>query len=100
MASSLSSLSTEYLRYTVTATVNGIPYNPSGDTVSFAFPASGVSPSTWYTGSWEQVGTTYVARILIGPGGQAISGGTYDVWIKVTDSPEIPVRKIDTLTIS
>ena len=100
MASTISVLSTEYLRYTVQATIAGTPYNPSGDTVAFAFPLTGMSPSTWYTGSWEQVGVTYVARILIGPSGQTLSTGSYDVWIKITDSPEIPVRKVDTLTVS
>lgn len=98
----LSVLSTEYVKYEVTAAVLGIPYQPTSDVVQFAFPATGANPSTWFTGSWEIVGAHYLARILVGPSGGATSltVGSYDVYIKITDSPETVVRKVGTLTIT
>ena len=100
---SLSALSLEYLRYQVTANVLGVPYTPTADTVQFAFPATGVAPSSWFSGSWETVGgSTYFARCLVGPSGGVVTlaAGNYDVYIKITDSPEVPVRKVGTLTVS
>ena len=96
-----SALSTEYLRYPVSAVVNGVAINPTTDVVQFAFPLTGVAPSTWLTGSWETVSSTYFARVLVGPTGGVFApsaGVTYDVWVKITDAPEVPVRKVGTLT--
>lgn len=96
-----SALSTEYLRYPVSAVVNGAAIVPTGDTVQFAFPVTGAAPVTWFAGSWETVSSTYFARVLVGPAGGVFAptaGVTYDVWIKITDSPEVPVRKVGTLT--
>lgn len=101
---SLSALSTEYVRYQVTASLSGNPYNPTTDVVSLAFPAVGVAPVTndWHTGSWETIGSSYFARLLIGPAnsGTVYAAGTYDAWVRITDSPEIPARKVGTLTIT
>jgi hypothetical protein len=99
----LSALSTEYLRYQVTATVGGNSYNPTSDTIQFAFPLTGVTPVTWYSGTWEAIAGSFYARILVGPSSGVISlasGSVYDVYIKITDSPEIPVRKVSTITVS
>jgi hypothetical protein len=102
-----SALSTEYVRYQVTATINGLPYNPTSDVVSFAFLPVGATPAggSWVVGSWEsytQYGqAVYVARCLIGPsGGHALTKGDYIVWIQIVDSPEEPVRVIGNLTIT
>ena len=96
----ISALSTEYLRFKVYATVLDAPYNPTSDTVQFAFPASG-NPVTWYAGSWETIGDQYVARVLVGPTGGVVTltAGTYSVFMKITDSPEVPVRNLGTLTV-
>ena len=99
----ISVLSTEYLRYVITTTVGGVHYNPTSDHVQFAFPAQGQAPATWVDGSWETLTapTEYVARCLIGPSGAVtLTAGTWDVWIKITDSPEIPVRYADTINIT
>ena len=97
----ISALSTEYLRFPVAATVNGATVNPTGDTVQFAFPAAASAPVTWFAGSWETTAAgTYVARVLVGPTGGVITltaGSYYDVYIKITDSPETPVRNLGTL---
>lgn len=92
----LSTLSLEYVKVQVTFTVAGVATDPTADTVSMAFPARHVAPVTgdWKTASWESSGSTYFARCLVGTGGTLTLGvGVYDVWVKVTDSPEIPVVK-------
>lgn len=99
-------LSLQYVRYSITALVNGVPYNPTADVVQFAFTQTGVDPVSgdWKTGSWETVvgpPQLYVARCLVGPAGTiALAKGTYNVYVKVTDSPEVPVLFVDTLKIS
>lgn len=94
----LSSLSTQYVRVKVTATdENGNPLTISGDTVQFAFTRLTDNPSTWVAGTW---GASNVARCLVGPGGViTLTPERYQVWIKITDNPEIPVIKVDTLTV-
>ena len=101
-----SALSLQYVQAAVTATVAGAAYNPTADTVQFAFTANGVQPGTsdWKTGSWDGTNPrpngSYVAQCLVGPGGAiALTTGTYTVWIKVTDSPEIPVINVGLLKI-
>ncbi|RSM73434.1 hypothetical protein DMH04_41215 [Kibdelosporangium aridum] len=87
----ISVLSKEYLLISVTASED-----VTSDPVAFAFAAPSVDPSVWTSGDW--VGTQ--ARILVGPGGAVtLTKGTWDVWLKITDSPEIPVRKVDQLVV-
>jgi hypothetical protein len=95
----LSKLSTEYILIPVAATKVGLPYNPTSDTVQFAFmptptqiPASG----DWVAGSWDSIPSNiiypYTAKCLVGPTGTITLGtGTYVIYIKITDSPEVPV---------
>lgn len=94
--------STEYIECKVSA------FNPatsasidlSSDTVQMAFTAPGVEPvsSDWKSAIWTFPG---VAGILVGPGagGLPLAPGDYDQWIKVTDSPEVPVSLVDTVRI-
>ena len=103
MAQSINALSTEYLRYLIQATLAGAPYNPTTDTVQFAFVAVGTEPTTWVTGSWETIGAQYYARVLVGPTGGAYTGtaaATVNLYCKITDNPEIPVRLVDTITFT
>jgi hypothetical protein len=50
----------------------------------------------WVSGSWETVSTNvlypYNARCLVGPSGTiSLNTGTYVIYMKITDNPEIPV---------
>ena len=95
----ISSLSVEYLHVDIECSVN-----PTSDTVSFAFMNTTGAPtvSDWVSGSWDNTITSspYRAKCLIGTGGKVLATGSYIIWVKVTDSPEIPVRKLsDTLVV-
>jgi hypothetical protein len=101
----MSTLSTEYVRVKVAATVNGAAINPTSDAVQFAFTLDGANPTSWVSGSWETDATgqvaIYYARTLVGPsGGTVLAAGTWTVWLKVTDSPETPVRQVGVLIVS
>lgn len=88
----ISSLSKEYLLMPVTASVNVLD-----DTVQWAFTDPSVDPTSWTAGDWDADGK---ARILVGPGGAVtLSKGLRDVWLKITDSPEIPVRRVGQITV-
>ena len=97
----ISTLSTEYIRVPVKARRSGLPDDPTGDTVEFGLtpkPAVNAAdqynePTTWFTGSWDTEGTKYLAKITVGPTGTLVpaEADTYQVWVKVTSSPEIPV---------
>lgn len=96
---SISHLSTQYILVPVNVTQNGITYNPTSDTVQFAFmPQATQVPgnSDWVAGSWSAVPSNilypYSARCLIGPGGAISLGiGTYVIYVKIIDNPETPV---------
>jgi hypothetical protein len=102
----MSTLSLEYVRVRVQATESGAAQDPTGDTVAMAFVAAAVNPggTDWKTASWETDTTTtpdtYYARCLVGPAGTVtLAAGTYDVWVKVTDSPEIPALRAGSLEV-
>lgn len=93
--------STEYVTATVTA-----DHDITGDAIDVALPVTGVAPTTWIAadvlsvvesaGKWV---ATY--RILVGPasGDVSLEVGTYDWVVRVTDAPEVPVRKVDTVKV-
>lgn len=95
----LSQLATEYVIIPISVTMAGAAYNPTTDTVQFAFmPTVTQVPqvSDWVSGSWITVSSNilypYSAQCLVGPAGTITLGiGTYVIYVKVTDSPEIPV---------
>lgn len=92
----ISRLSTEYLHVYVETDVD-----PRNDSVQFAFMSTDSEPSTgdWVSGSWDSsvAASPYKARCLVGTGGKALGVGNYRVWVKISDSPEIPVRKLKEL---
>ncbi len=102
---SQSSLSTKMLQILVTVK-SPAGYNPTGDVVQMAFTPltyPETSPASWVTGSWTTFpGPAYWAQALVGPanGGTALPLGTYQVWLKVTDSPTVPVEQPCLLTIT
>ncbi len=94
---SISVASKQYVRVPI-ADVNG--NDPTSDGVQMAFPTPGVDPVTFYTGSWSTLSGIYYARCLVGPGGAVALGvGYYDVYVKVSDSPEVPVLFAGTLEV-
>lgn len=94
-----SHLSTEYVLVPISATKNGAAYDPTGDTVQFAFmptPTQVPQVSDWQTGTWDTTSGNpiypYNAKCLVGPGGTITLGiGNYVIYVKITDSPEVPV---------
>lgn len=103
-----SHLSTEYVLIPLQATKAGALYNPTSDVVQFAFMPTAVQVpqvSDWVNGVWETAATNliypYNAKCLVGPNGStALTMGTYVIYLKVTDNPEIPVLTAGQLTVS
>lgn len=93
----IAAASLEYVRVRLDAEEAGVQVDPTSLTVSMAFMVSGSPVSgDLKTASWEvdetTRPTTYYARCLVGPGGAvALKPGIYTVWVKVTDSPEVPL---------
>jgi hypothetical protein len=116
----LSSLSTEYIRVPVASLDDdGELVDVTGMGVEVAFMDTGVEPDfesgadDWEPADWEsselawvdvgaaRVQTPYKARVLIGPAGDVDLGdGTFDVWVRITDQVEVPVRLAGGLTIT
>jgi hypothetical protein len=93
--------STEYVTATITA-----DHDITGTTISVSLPTANTAPTTWYvaevvsvapiSSSWR---ATY--RVLVGPAGAIqLTPGTYDWTCRLTDDPEVPVRKAGVVTIT
>lgn len=106
----VSDLSAEFIKTRVQATVNGVnPYNPTADVVQYACVTREGEPgsSDWFNGSWETEtvvtpnGTQHIYRALglIGTGGKVLARGSYDVYVKIFDNPETPVRFVGVLEV-
>jgi hypothetical protein len=101
-----STASTEYVRVPIAARSAGADVDPTGDTVVMAF-LTGVGPPVsgdWKTASWDTDSTTtpptYRAQCLVGPAGAVtLTAAVYSVWVKVTDSPEVPVKRAGQIKI-
>lgn len=85
----------EKFQTTITA-----PEDPTGNTVSFAFVASGTAPSSFTAGTWDGTYSDGRATAVTPTVGFTSSGatvelaaGTWVAYVKVTDDPEVPVRK-------
>lgn len=79
--------------------------NPTGDTVQMAFlptpPPAQPGPSDWQVATWQSTSTPYVALCLVGSGGTiALTTGQWYVWLKITASPEVPVKYCGILQVS
>jgi hypothetical protein len=104
----MSHLATMYVFVPFQVTKSGIPYNPTGDTVQFAFAATATyvpQVSDWVAGDWDTDTTDiiypYSAKCLVGPAGTITLGiGTYIIYVRVQDNPEIPVLIAGQLQIS
>lgn len=97
MALQRSVLDLEYVMVPV-STLPGV--DPTSDVVEFAFEPTNADPTSWTIGSWETINSRYFARCLVGPGGDVtLSVDGYWVWVRVTDNPEIIVRRVGRLRI-
>jgi len=100
-------LSTEFVRVAIGAVEDGVILDPTVDSLQMAFPLTGVKPiaGDWKSATWETdtstTPVTYYARALVGPTGVVtLTAGTlYDVYVKITDSPEIVVRDTGALAV-
>lgn len=91
-----SSLSLEYVKVEVLAWKGGKAADPTHDDVEMAFPLSGIPPAAgdWKAASWDSGNGHYWAQCLVGPGGTVtLPIDTYDVWVKVVDDPELPIKR-------
>jgi hypothetical protein len=94
--------SLEEVPVTVTAPVG---VNPTSDEVQMAFlsvpPPTQPTSLQWNTATWLTQGSSYIALCLVGPGGTiALTQGQWYVWLKITGSPEIPVKYAGILQVS
>lgn len=100
MAVRLSSLSTEYVKVPVKVKEEGVEIDPTAYDVEMAFVEDGEpEPADWEDAGWETAGTKYLARCLVGPAGVILPDGTYVIWVRVTSTPEIPVKRAGTLVV-
>lgn len=101
MAQTISVVSTEYVRVPISITKNGVTFDPTSDSLSMSFGPTAAAPTIFHTGTWEVAGTNTFALCLIGPGGNVqLTPGTWFVYVKVTDSPEVPVKYAGTIQIT
>jgi hypothetical protein len=94
----ISSLSTQYVYVPVRAFSQNALYNPTALTVQMAFVDGWSKPADedWNPASWAWTTSAngyYAAQCLVGPenDGVVLAVGTWNVWVQVTGSPEVPV---------
>lgn len=91
-------LSLETIKVQVTTTGGK---NPTTDPVSIAVAIVYTQPVTWVTATWVTVAGVYYATVQIGPGSTigALPVGQYGVYVRITDSPDIPVLQADDVIV-
>jgi hypothetical protein len=82
----LNTNSTEYVNVPLSA-----DHDISSDPVAFSIVARGSEPGPVWTAASVYSGG--VAKLLIGPASSygSLAVGNYDVYVKITDNPEVPV---------
>ncbi len=93
-------LGSEDLLIWTTATAHtpgGATITVTDDLVQFAFTQPGVRPvlADWKTGAW----TDGYASYALTPADIPLTVGLWDVWIKVTDNPQVDEERIDQLAV-
>lgn len=99
----LSVLATEYVKIPVRLIEDGEVTDPTSSVVEAAYTAVGTDPVAldWVTASWESNSDRYWARVLTGPTGTiAKAVGTYALWVRITRSPELVVRRSGEVVIT
>lgn len=108
MTAEISAASLEFVRVQVAAKASGAAVDPTGMTAQMAFMSTGAAPSgsDLKTASWDTDATVnpdaYYAQCLVGPGGTVTltADTTYAVWVKLTGSPEAPLRRAGSLRVT
>ncbi len=94
----ISAVSKQYIRVPVTAEAD-----PTGDAISWAIIDQGQepAPSDFVAGNWQTLAGTYYARVLVGPGSSLVlARGYYEMFVQITDNPEIPVLRAGVLEVT
>jgi len=88
-------------------TVISSDIDPTGSVVAFAFTQDNTRPTTWTAGAWTSTWSGGRATATTPTIGGATSGatvelaaGTWLAWVRVTDSPEVPVRQCGVVRLS
>lgn len=79
----------------VVVTVRSSASTLLNDVVQMAFLPGVSSPdgsTVWHAARWDTNATIATALCRIGPGYVPLTPGVYTVWVKVTDSPNAPVK--------
>ena len=85
--------SVEYLTVAVTAPD---PIDPAWSPAVAIVAAGSPEPTAFTAATWDGS----AIRFLVGSAPFDLPAGTYDVWIRVTASPEVPVRRAGLLVIT
>jgi hypothetical protein len=82
---SVSRLDGQDLKMPITATRDGVAYDPTGDAVSVAVLPTGTEPgiSDWRTARWITLGGVHYVFF---PAGPRADTGLHKVWYKVPDA--------------
>lgn len=91
----------------------GVLEDPTASTVEIGFSAAReTEPASWNTAAWETseklrlpvggtiVETPYKATILVGSGATDLAEGLHAMWLRVTDSPEVPIRFVGFIEVT
>ena len=105
MTAILNAISLEYIKVPVNVKKNGVYIDPTSSPATMAFLTSKTAVPTggdWKTADWEpSLGHKYYIRCLVGPTGAVeLSSGFYWVWIKIEDSPEVPIKQVGSVRIT
>lgn len=104
MALAIKASSTEPIKVQVDKVLAGTLQDLSAKTVEMAFMQSGTAPSSgdWKAATWDiwTQPTRYFAMCRVGPAGTVtLAAGRYAVWVRVTDSPDLPVKEAGALVV-
>lgn len=94
--------SSQFLAADITAIAGGVTENPTSFPVDIAFIAGPTQPqsSDWISASWASMfGPPYIAQIMVGPNGHVLPPGTYKIWARVSNPPQVPVIPVGFVTI-
>lgn len=94
------STSRDYIQVPIKVYENGAVVDPTALAVELAFPVIHQAPAAFFVGSWDEYLDTYWAQCLVGPGGTTqLTVGTYDIYVRITDVPEVPIIHGGSVTI-